>query len=140
VRHYAILENWSSAEKVIGLCYFGPAPRSFIQVDEVVQAVRAATGWDDFTTEELLRVGERATNLAHTFNYREGFSRKDDTLPERLFTPLQAGALTGVALSRDEFERALTELYRVKGWNPETGAPMRERLRALDIEWAADVM
>ncbi|MBI3732288.1 MAG: aldehyde ferredoxin oxidoreductase, partial [Chloroflexi bacterium] len=133
------LENWSSAEKVIGLCYFGPAPRSFIQVDEVVQAVRAATGWD-FTAEELLRVGERATNLAHTFNIREGFSRKDDTLPERLFAPLQNGALAGVAIPRDDFERALTELYRLKGWDPQTGAPTRERLRALDIEWAADLM
>ncbi|HEX7593476.1 MAG TPA: aldehyde ferredoxin oxidoreductase family protein, partial [Anaerolineae bacterium] len=45
-RNYAILENWTSAEKVVGLCFFGPAPRSFIQVDEVVDAVRAATGWD----------------------------------------------------------------------------------------------
>jgi aldehyde:ferredoxin oxidoreductase len=42
---YALMENWSSLEKVIGFCYFGPAPRSFIQVDEVVSAVRAATGW-----------------------------------------------------------------------------------------------
>lgn len=132
VRHYAILENWSSAEKVIGLCYFGRAPRSFIQVDEAVQAVRAATGWDDFSTEELLRIGERATNLARIFNDREGFSRQDDCLPERLFTPLENGALKGVALSREEFERALSELYRIKGWNPETGAPTRERLRTLD--------
>jgi aldehyde:ferredoxin oxidoreductase len=140
VQYYATLENWSSAEKVIGLCYFGPAPRSYIQVDEVVQAVRAATGWDDFTAEELLRIGERATNLAHTFNQREGFSRKDDTLPQRLFEPLEAGALKGASLARDEFERALTALYRVKGWDIETGAPTRQRLRELGIEWAADVV
>ncbi len=137
VQYYATLENWSSAEKVIGLCYFGPAPRSYIQVDEVVQAVRAATGWDDFTSEELLRIGERATNLAHLFNQRIGFSRKDDTLPQRLFEPLEAGALKGVAIARDAFERALTELYRVKGWDVETGAPTRQRLQELGIEWAA---
>ncbi|MEW5720986.1 MAG: aldehyde ferredoxin oxidoreductase family protein, partial [Chloroflexota bacterium] len=34
-RNYYITENWTSAEKVNGLCYFGPTPRSFIQVDEV---------------------------------------------------------------------------------------------------------
>ncbi len=28
-------ERWNSAEKVLGLCFFGPAPRSFIQVDDV---------------------------------------------------------------------------------------------------------
>jgi aldehyde:ferredoxin oxidoreductase len=137
--YYALLENWSSLGKVIGFCYFGPAPRSFISVDETVKAVRAATGWD-FSLEDLMRVGERATNLAHVFNTREGFSRKDDVLPERLFEPLENGALAGVAIPRAEFEQAMTELYIVKGWDPNTGRPTRERLRALGIEWAADLM
>ncbi len=137
--NYYLLENWSSAGKVIGLCYFGPAPRSFIQIDEVVNVVRATTGWD-VSIEELLRIGERATNLARAFNLREGFSRKDDMLPERLFAPLEAGALTGVGMSKAEFEVALTELYRRKGWDPETTMPTRERLRALEIEWVADLI
>ena len=136
---FALLENWSSVGKVIGFCYFGPAPRSFISVEETVEAVRAATGWD-VSVEELLRVGERATNLARVFNVREGFSRKDDTLPDRLFTPLENGALAGVALPRAEFEQAMTELYVVKGWDPETTRPTRQRLAALGIEWAADLM
>ncbi len=136
---YARLENWSSFGKVIGFCYFGPAPRSLIQVDEVVEAVRAASGWD-FDKEELLRIGERATNLARVFNVREGFSRKDDTLPDRLFQPLEGGALTGVALSREEFEAALTALYRAKGWDPETARPTAERLEALGIGWAASLL
>ncbi len=136
---YALGENWCSLGRVIGFCYFGPAPRSFIQVDEVVRAVQAATGWP-VTVEELMRIGERATNLAHVFNVRQGFSRKDDTLPERLFTPLENGPLAGVGISREQFEQAMTDLYIAKGWNPETGAPTRERLKALDIEWAADLM
>jgi aldehyde:ferredoxin oxidoreductase len=84
---------------------------------------------------DLLEIGERATNLARVFNVREGFSRQDDRLPERLFTPLQAGALAGAALSREEFERALTELYLLKGWNPENGAPLPERLEQLGLGW-----
>ena len=139
VEYYAVTENWSSLGKVIGFCYFGPAPRSFIPVEDTVQAVRAATGWD-VTVQDLLRVGERATNMAHVFNMREGFSRKDDALPERLFQPLENGALQGVALPRAEFEQAMTDLYNVKGWDPNTGRPTRERLAALDIEWAADLM
>jgi len=136
---FNILENWNSAEKVVGLCFFGPAPRSFIQVDEVVDAVRAATGWD-VTAQDILRIGERATNLARAFNVREGFSREDDTLPERLFQPLENGALAGVAIPKAEFERTMTELYRHKGWDPETTAPTRERLRELGIEWVADML
>ena len=114
VANYAIGENWSSAEKVLGLCYFGPAPRSFIQVEEVLAAVHAATGWE-LGVEDLLRLGERATNLARAFNVREGLSREDDTLPDRLFEPLEGGALTGVAISRPDFERAMTDLYRPEG-------------------------
>jgi aldehyde:ferredoxin oxidoreductase len=139
VHYYALLENWSSLGKVIGFCYFGPAPRSFISIDETVSAVHAATGWD-VSVDDLMRIGERATNLARVFNIREGFSRKDDTLPDRLFTPLENGALAGVALPRAEFEQAMTELYLAKGWDPNTAQPTRERLASLSIEWAADLM
>jgi aldehyde:ferredoxin oxidoreductase len=136
---YAILENWSSFEKVVGLCYFGPAPRSFLQVPDVVDAVRAATGWE-VTVEDLLRIGERATNLARAFNIREGFSRRDDRLPERLFAPLEAGPLAGVGLPREAFEAMLTDLYEIKGWDPQTTAPSRVQLRKLGIEWVADLI
>ena len=138
-RNYSILENWTSAGKVVGLCFFGPAPRSFIEIDEVMSAVRAATGWD-VTIEDVLRIGERATNLARVFNVREGFSRQDDALPERLFQPLENGKLEGVAISKAEFEQTMTDLYKQKGWDPQTGAPTRARLRELGIEWAADLM
>jgi aldehyde:ferredoxin oxidoreductase len=136
---YALLENWSSLGRVIGLCYFGPAPRSFIPVEDVVQVVQAATGWQT-SVADLLCTGERATNLARIFNIREGFSRKDDTLPERLFQPLESGPLQGVAYPREDFERALTDLYEIKGWDPATSMPTRAKLAELGIEWAADVV
>ena len=136
---YGLLENWSSFEKTIGLCYFGPTPRSFIQVEEIVEAVRAASGWD-VTVAELQRMGERATNLARVFIVREGFSRADDMLPDRLFQPLENGALQGVAIDRGQFEEAMTTLYRFKGWDPATGAPTPEQLEALGIGWAAELI
>jgi aldehyde:ferredoxin oxidoreductase len=138
-RNYFILENWSSLEKALGLCYFGPAPRSLIQVQEVLEAVQAATGWEA-SLEELLQVGERATNLARIFNVREGFGRREDTLPERLFTPLPEGPLAGAAISPEEFEAALDALYEYKGWDPKTAAPTRARLEALKVGWAAGLM
>jgi aldehyde:ferredoxin oxidoreductase len=125
-------------EKVTGLCFFGPAPRSFIQVDQVVAALRAATGWD-VTIQDVLQIGERATNMARAFNIREGFTRADDTLPERLFQPLESGALKDVAISKSDFENAIRELYQQKGWTRE-GAPTRAKLRELGIEWVADLI
>lgn len=138
-RQYALMENWTSFEKAVGLCFFGPAPRSFIAVEDVLTAVRAASGWD-VDVDDLQRIGERATNLARLFNLREGFSRQDDTLPERLFQPSEGGALAGVAISRAAFREAMTALYEFKGWDPVTTIPTRDRLRELGIEWAADVL
>jgi aldehyde:ferredoxin oxidoreductase len=138
-KNYSILENWTSAGKVTGMCFFGPAPRSFIQVDELVNAMRAATGWE-LSVQDILRIGERATNMARAFNVREGFSPKDDALPDRLFAPLENGALEGTAISKPDFERTMIDLYKQKGWNAENGAPTRERLRELNIEWIADLI
>jgi aldehyde:ferredoxin oxidoreductase len=138
-RNFFIVENWNSMEKVTGLCFFGPAPRSFIQVDEVVNAIRAATGWQ-VTLQDVLKIGERAANMARAFNIREGFTRADDKLPERLFQPLENGALQGVAISKPDFEQMLDELYRLKDWDAQTGSPSRAKLRELEIEWVADLI
>ena len=139
MKHFYILERWNSLEKVIGYCFFGPAPRSFIHPEDVLASINAATGWN-MTMEEALQIGERATNMARVFNMRDGFSRKDDTLPERLFQGLENGPLKGNAIPRDEFEQALTVLYSLKGWDAETGRPTRERLEALSLGWAADLL
>jgi aldehyde:ferredoxin oxidoreductase len=139
MEHFYILERWNSFEKVIGYCFFGPAPRSFISVEDVLESINAATDWD-MTLEEVLEIGERATNMARVFNAREGFSRQDDILPERLFQGLENGTLKGEAMPRHEFESALTVLYGLKGWDPETGNPSRERLDALSLGWAADLL
>jgi aldehyde:ferredoxin oxidoreductase len=137
--HFYTLERWTSFEKVSGLCFFGPAPRSFIQAADVVEAIHAATGWD-VNLDEILLMGERATNMARVFNAREGFSRKDDVLPERLFQGLENGALQGQGMPREDFEQALTRLYKAKGWDEQTGMPTLERLEALSLDWAADLM
>jgi aldehyde:ferredoxin oxidoreductase len=137
--HFFTLERWTSFEKVSGLCFFGPVPRSFIQANDVLEAVRDTTGWD-VDMEEILRMGERATNMARVFNAREGFSRKDDVLPERLFQALENGALQGQSMPREDFDQALTRLYKIKGWDAKTGTPTRERLETLSLNWAAGLL
>jgi aldehyde:ferredoxin oxidoreductase len=139
VRQFYILEKWNSMEKSIGFCFFGPAPRSFIQPEDVLAAIHVASGWD-MDMAELMRIGERGTILARAFNDREGFTRKDDTLPERIFQALENGALAGKAYPKEDFEQALTRLYTLKGWDPETGKPLRGRLEELSLGWAADVI
>ena len=137
VVQYLIFENWVSFGKTIGLCFFGPAPRSFMLAGDILAAVRFATGWD-VSIADLLKIGERGTNLARLFNLRESFTPVDDTLPERLFSPLENGSLKGVSISKVDFQRALQTLYGLKGWDIQTGIPKPEKLEELALSWAGD--
>ncbi len=139
MRQFFILEKWVSIEKVIGYCFFGPAPRSFIQPEVVLDSVNLATGWN-LTLDDLLEIGERVINMARVFNVREGFSRQDDVLPERFYHGLENGALAGESMPRDDFQEALTVLYGLKGWDPENGTPSRQRLESLSLGWTADML
>jgi aldehyde:ferredoxin oxidoreductase len=93
----------------------------------------------EFTADDVQTVGERINNLAAAFNVREGFSRKDDTLPERLLTePVPGGPSKGHVITPQELNHMLDEYYTVRGWDKETGAPTREKLTALGLSHAAD--
>ena len=93
------------------------------------------------TPEEVMKVGERINNLAKAFNVREGFTRADDTLPERLMTePLQAGASRGHMISREDLDTMLDEYYEFRGWDVKTGRPTRAKLVDLGLAYVADAL
>jgi len=104
-------------------------------LEELSDMVRAATGWD-VTDYELLRVGERAMNLARTFNMREGLTVDDDQLPERSYGPTVGGALEDGGIDREELREAMHTYYGMMGWERETGVPTREKLEELGVGWA----
>ncbi|MEW6566899.1 MAG: aldehyde ferredoxin oxidoreductase family protein [Chloroflexota bacterium] len=119
------------------LCQFvwGPA-WTLYGPEETVEFVRAATGWQDFTLDELLEVGERRLNMLRAFNAREGIDRQADRLPAKFFKPLiGTGPTAGMALSREEVEAAKEEYYRQAGWDAATGYPTPGTLARLGLEW-----
>ncbi len=108
-------------------------------LDEEVDMVRAATGWN-VTTFELLKAGERAYTLARVFNMREGLTADDDRLPDRTFEPTQGGTLSGVRIDRDAVNQAIHTYYAMMGWDPETGVPLPWKLQELDVPWAVEYL
>ena len=109
-----------------------------IAAQNTASLMEAATGLT-YTPDDILQVGERINNLARAFNTREGLTRADDTLPERLLTePLKAGASKGHFISKEELTRMLDDYYAARGWNVETGAPTREKLSELGLDYVAD--
>jgi len=103
-----------------------------IKINTLMEIFKSVTGWDA-TPKELLLVGERSFNLTRAFNAREGFTRKDDTLPRRVMEPLSEGPLKGEDFSQDTLNRMLDLYYEYRGWDKERGWPTREKLEELEL-------
>ena len=111
-----------------------------IAAQNTAALLTAVTGLT-FTEEDVFQIGERVNNLAQAFNVREGFSRKDDTLPERLMTePLPGGASKGNFISPADLKIMLDEYYAVRGWDVATGKPGKEKLAELKLNFLAGDM
>ena len=93
-RNFTYLQFIWSLYESLGVCNFVAGPVWALTLPKLVEVVQAVTGWET-SLWELLKVGERTVTMARVFNLREGFGRKDDTLPERLFEPQESGALQG---------------------------------------------
>ena len=119
------------------LCQFvwGPA-WTLYGPQETVDAIRLVTGWDDFTLDELMTIGERRLNLLRAFNAREGLDRKADRLPKKFYAALQGtGPTAGVALSEAEIGQAQDAYYAQAGWEVASGNPTPATLQRLGLGW-----
>ena len=95
--------------------------------------VNGATG-SSYTAEDIMLCGERVNNAARIFNIREGLTRADDTLPERLRTePLKEGGAKGSYIPQEELDFMLDEYFEARGWTKE-GVPTREKLLELGMD------
>jgi aldehyde:ferredoxin oxidoreductase len=93
------------------------------------RALSAVTGLD-FSTGDLIRVGERVWNLERLYNLREGFTAADDTLPPRLLEEAVAEGPSEGWVSN--LAPMLAEYYRARGWDGQ-GVPTRVKLKELEL-------
>jgi aldehyde:ferredoxin oxidoreductase len=113
----------------MGICCFltrrditGPA--DYAKLFECVTGI-------ELTEQDIWMAGERIFNLERLFNQREGFSRKDDTLPERFLTePFREGPSAGHTVP---LEQLLDDYYRVRGWDA-NGSPTQKTLARLGLK------
>jgi len=94
----------------------------------------AVRGIDQFTEEDyLLRTGQRIFNLERAFNVREGFDRKQDTLPQRMRSePLQTRGAPGDGQMVRNQDKFLDRYYQLRGWTKE-GIPTSQKLNELGL-------
>lgn len=127
-----VLQEGGTLPDILGTCkffmYTGLGPKHYAEMLSGLLG-REITGWD------LLKIAERVINLQRLFNCREGFSKKEDILPERVREVPSFGEY------RDQprcairnYEKMLIEYYESRKWDIETGFPLIEKLDELGLE------
>ncbi len=100
------------------LCDFWP-----LGMDRMAELMTLITG-KEFTEDDMNEVALRVIHIARAFNQREGFARKDDTMPKRLVNEaLKSGPAAGQKIPQEAFEKMLDDYYAVLGWNNEGIVP-----------------
>jgi aldehyde:ferredoxin oxidoreductase len=113
----------------MGICCF-LTRRDITGPADYAKLFRCVTGIE-FTEQDVWTVGERIYNLERLFNQKEGFSRKDDTLPERFLSePLRKGPSAGYTVP---IQQLLDDYYRVRFWDT-NGSPMKTILVKLGLK------
>jgi aldehyde:ferredoxin oxidoreductase len=126
----AIYENSHILADSFGVCSIPFMP---VGLDLWGKAYTACTGRET-SSMDLTIAAERIRTLERLFNIREGLSRKDDTISERLFNePLKDGAWKGEVLDKEKFDEMIDAYYSLRGWDQE-GKPKQETLKRLGLE------
>lgn len=83
--------------------------------------------------DEVLKTGERISNLRQAFNIREGLNPLQFKVPDRVLgrPPQEEGPLTGVTV--DE-ETMVKEYLAAMDWDAKTAKPSKKKLQELGLE------
>lgn len=130
-------EDLSAFKNSMEICLFSlyQAMFSVSTLQILAQFYNSVTGLS-IDERELLRIGERIVNIERAFNIREGLTRADDTLPDRMLKePLPDGPAKGQVVN---LKPMLDEYYGFRGWDKGSGFPSREKLLELELDDVAD--
>jgi aldehyde:ferredoxin oxidoreductase len=130
VRRTQFAKLWNDT---LGICMFGKRGLND-SMHLTTQSLAQAVGWEDFSIQEALAVGERVTNLMRLIYGWRGFTKADefDVSPKHLEAP-PAGPSKGLSIA-PYLPAMVDEYYRQMGWNVETGLPTADTLRRLGLD------
>ncbi|MBW2552679.1 MAG: aldehyde ferredoxin oxidoreductase family protein [Deltaproteobacteria bacterium] len=132
---YKPYKEFTIASNCVGVCLY-PALFNIPSVKQTLDAYTAIAG-REIDLKEYLKVGERTVCVQRAFNAREGFDRKDDTLPKRILKePIKGGKYDGQRI--ENLDAMLDEYYQESGFDKKTGWPTRGKLEELGLNDVAD--
>jgi aldehyde:ferredoxin oxidoreductase len=133
---HKIGSNFGHVMNSIGMCMFVYV--SLPKANVVTEFVNVVTGWD-VTFDELLKIGERISNMRQAYNIREGLNSLKFKVPDRVLgiPPQKEGPLTGVTVDEDTLVK---EYLATMDWDLKTARPSKKKLQELGLEDVAQVL
>jgi aldehyde:ferredoxin oxidoreductase len=120
-RHQA----WRNLYNALTLCQFhNPG------VDRLLGVLNNVTGWNLGNTD-LVRLGRRIVTLKRLLNLRLGLDHLDDHLPMLLLKSLPDGGTQGQV---PDLNSLISGAYEECGWDAQTGIPLQETVRQLQLQ------
>jgi len=116
-------------EDSIGTCRFKTATA----LDLICLAINATTGWDMELNESMI-VGRRAVNLARAFNLLAGINAELDA-PSLRYGSMPLDGLAAGKSIMFHWDKMLCNYYKLMGWDENTGKPLPQTLRDLDLDF-----
>jgi aldehyde:ferredoxin oxidoreductase len=101
--------------------------------EHLAEALSGVTGVE-YGIHDVLAVGARAQTLARLFNLREGWTAEDDRLPRRVMQAFDEGPIAGIGITDEAFTWARRRFYELMDWDPESGVPTEQCLKALGLD------
>ncbi len=103
--------------------------------EEFFARILTAVTGETFTADDLMLIGERVWTLERLYNLRQGFTKEDDTLPQRLLNEaVPQGPSQGFTV---HLKPMLEEYYAFRGWD-QNGVPTPQKLKELSLEFALE--
>jgi aldehyde:ferredoxin oxidoreductase len=138
-RYTKHMEDMMRVKNSLGLCAIYTY-QGMIFGHDMAKLYNAASG-EDLSAGELIKCGERISNLAKQVNARDGFSRVDDKIPELWFRPMDTPEgriemrdyFNTKVITRDDAEMLLDDYYDERGWDVRQGTPTQEKLQTLGL-------
>jgi len=97
-----------------------------------LECLNAVTGWE-LKLEDVFRIGRRVVNQLRVFNFRHGMKREDERPSKRYGSVPVDGPAKGYN-PMEKWEGMLDSYYKLMGWDADTGKPLPDTLKQLDLE------
>jgi aldehyde:ferredoxin oxidoreductase len=130
---YARVNNYFHAAQSAGMCMFALLS---LRPSALTDSLTCVTG-REFALDDALTRGARIAALRTAFNHRGGVRNVDFRFPDRVIgrPPLDAGPTAGRTV---DVNVQVADYLEAMGWDAQTGAPTRETLEKLGLDFVAE--